>query len=209
MERDEHAVIISSDPGPVSSAVTATYVTVDRGVVEMRILGAWYLTNLSWAEPFPYPWVSDVLDHCKNLGTFFFAYERVRCSYGSNVGATVMDTATMSGDLRRAFRPHVSGIYAIASSDWRHALTGQGNARTPQVKGSLHEFFEGFGGGADAYKGTKKQPGPWWPIVLAGAKRPGDKGSNIEHLIDALGVAAGLTRMRFRSGKDPEIYRTF
>ena len=198
--RKTHSVsVLGVDPGPVSSAFVLVGEQVGaRGPALPEITGAWYVPN---QESSSYSWVLDeVLSRLPGTDILFLAYESVGAQ-GKFCGESTFETAAMGGEIRRAFRPFVAGTYKFVSSDWRHALTGAGNARTPLVYHEICKFFAPTGGGADPYKGTEKQPGPLWPLAVAG------KGGNVEHLKDALGVALALSRVRFRSGKDPEEYR--
>ena len=100
-----------------------------------------------------------------------FVYERIKSTYGASVGFSVTDTAAMTGDLRCSFRPYVEGIYALGSSDWRHAITGRGNAPDAMTREFLTSYFEPFGGGKDPYKGITKQPGSLGGLSLRRAPR--------------------------------------
>lgn len=202
--------IIGCDPGPVCSAIVLVRRTPDgEGGFVTDIKKANYLENRLLASRVP--WVQASPDD-GGLSTSdgwptFLAYEKCGARFlgggkSAMIGESTFETAAMGGEIRRAFRPFVSGVYALVSSDWRHALTGRGNAKTPLVYHEIcHRFFEPAGGGSDPYKGTSKEPGPLWGLHEAG------KGGNMEHLKDALGCALGLTLVRFRSGKDPEMYR--
>ena len=129
----------------------------------------------------------------------FFVYETCGCQ-GRAVGASVFETSAMGGELRRAFRPYAS-LYALTPSDWRYALCGVGNARTPAIYAEFRTWFPSTGGGADPLRGTTSAPGPLAALHAAG------KGGNMEHVKDALGVALALDRVRYRRGHDPERYR--
>ena len=207
--KDSPVVIISADPGPINSALTLLW-TKPGGKLELD--DAWYLPNEKWGDAkFFYAWLEEqkLVNGIREDGYFYFVYEAVVTSYNSVIGASVMDTAAMAGELRHAFRPYVDGIYGMPSSAWRHALTRAGNAPAKHVKLGLHEFFEPTGGGSDPYKGNTAQPGPWDPIYQAG--KPVNKGGkpNYEHLIDAMGVGVGICRTRFMSNTDPEKFRRF
>jgi len=130
----------------------------------------------------------------------FLAYEKLG-NQGKTPGDATFETAAAGGEIRRAFRPYVEATYALRSSEWRHPLTGIGGAKTPLVYQEICRFFRPEGGGSDPYKGIAKKPGPLWDFHKAGA------GGKVEHLKDAMGVALGLSQVRFRSGRDPEIYR--
>lgn len=193
-------VLYGCDPGPESCAFVELVLTLLKPNREERafVRNAVYLDNKDIAEGALHDWFFN-----KPLVSAlprFLAYEKVGMQ-GKFCGESTFETATMGGEIRRAFRPHVCGTYAFRSSEWRHPLTGVGNAKTPLVYAECCSFFEPSGGGADRYKGTKAAPGPLWGLHSAGA------GGNVEHLKDAMGVALGLTRVRFRSGKDPELYR--
>ena len=185
------ADIIGCDPGPEASAL----VLVRVGPKEAELRGALYLPNARLTEGVE---VWDRLG-CP-AGPVFLAYEKVGLQ-GKYCGDSTFETAAMGGEIRRLFRPFTSGCYAMVSSDWRYALTGQGNARTPMVYAAACQFFPATGAGSDPCKGTKAAPGPLWELHQAGA------GGKVEHLKDALGVALGLTRVRYRAARDPEEYR--
>jgi len=194
----EKCFVIGCDPGPTSSAFALVRFMADR----VDIKGSAYLPNSVVATPtLTWPFMQDQLTPGDDEGwPLFLAYEKIGFQ-GKCPGDTTFETAAMGGEIRRAFRPYVSGTYALRSSEWRHPLTGVGNAKTPYVYQELCRFFQPTGGGADPYKGNSKQPGPLWAFHCAGA------GGNMEHLKDAAGVALGLSQVRYRSGKDPEIYR--
>jgi hypothetical protein len=189
--------IFGCDPGPEHSAL----VRICVGKRKDGRLGA----TLAYAA---YPRNRDLaVELAKNvapglrfspLGSVFLAIEKCG-QQGCSPGEDVFETASMYGEIRQLFRPLPT--YAFRSSEWRHALTGIGNAGTPMVYEEATKFFEPIGGGSDPYKGVTSKPGPLWALHQAG------KGGNVEHLKDALGVALGLTRIRFRSGVDPEAYR--
>lgn len=198
--RESYAVsVLGVDPGPVSSAlVLVRDPRAGTGPYPPEIRGAWYVPNQEFGVGFGA--IESVIRSIPGTDVMFLAYESVGAQ-GKFCGETTFETAAMGGEIRRAFRPFVAGTYKFVSSDWRHALTGAGNARTPLVYHEICKFFAPTGGGADPYKGTEKQPGPLWPLAVAG------KGGNVEHLKDALGVALALGKVRFRSGRDPEDYR--
>jgi hypothetical protein len=156
-------------------------------------VSAWYVPN------------KDINDVVRVVERFhaprYLAYEKCGTQWGKCVGEEVFETATMGGEIRRAFRPLVKETYVFRSSDWRNLLCGRGNAPTPVVYAEICALFEPTGEGADPYKGTLKKPGPLWDLHLAG------KGGNVEHLKDALGCALALTRCEFRTGEGPEKYR--
>lgn len=185
------------DPGPVSSAIVL--VRFIKGVPDIKM--ALYADNAGFDDDDKFRALFNVgLCGAGEGKPLFLAYEAVGAQ-GKFVGETTFETAAMGGEIRRAFRPYADATYRMVSSDWRHALTGQGNAKTPLVYHEICRLFEPTGAGADPYKGTKDKPGPLWNFHAAG------KGGNVEHLKDALGVALGLTRVRFRGNRDPEIYR--
>lgn len=190
--------ILGSDPGPTSSAFAL--VRLEDPLYPSsapEIIKALYAKNSEVAET---DFAERFAACVPNPSPFFLAYEKIGFQ-GKCPGDTTFETAAMGGEIRRAFRPFVQGTYALRSSEWRHPLTGIGGAKTPLVYQELCRFFKPTGGGADPYKGNTKQPGPLWGFHLAGA------GGNMEHLKDAAGVALGLSQVRYRSGKDPEIYR--
>lgn len=196
MDSGRGLVIVGCDPGPERSAFAFVRHKPNE---DAELLHAAYLDNDTldslalWASFRCASWNLDGLP-------LVLAYEGVGAQ-GKFCGESTFETAAMGGEIRRLFRPHVAATYRFISSEWRHALTGQGNARTPLIYHELCKFFPPTGGGADKFKGTKDAPGPLWRLHEAG------KGGNVEHLKDALGVALGLTLVNFRSGRDPEEYR--
>ena len=194
--------LLGCDPGTTSSALCL----LAAGPEGVRLVSAAYRYNADMALRGPSEWGLGVLTDLG--GPLFFVYEKLgmQCKV---VGEEVFETAAVSGEIRRAVRPLVHGTYALRGSEWRHALTGQGNASDSATRYAVeHEFFAPTGGGRrDPYIGTEAEPGPLWAAGAAGKKREGDKNGNICHIIDSAGVALGLTLVRFRSGRDPEIYR--
>lgn len=197
---DRGCYVFGSDPGPESSALALVYV---KAGVPRLLIDALYAENrvlAGWRDPLNY---FEQRHHGLLLATTpkFFCYES--CGpQGKFVDGGTFETAAMGGELRRLFRGHVDATYAFDPSDWRHILTGRGNAGTrPIYEAACALFGSGEGGGADKYKGTKKQPGQLARLHAAGA------GGNMEHMKDALGVALALTRCQFRRGEPPERYR--
>jgi hypothetical protein len=200
IDRGKHVYLLGGDPGPESSGLVCLRVSRAAGQdYNVELVDAAYLPNRELAkETALYRftiWLRDL-----DSGGSFFCYEKVGMQ-GKFCGESTFETATMGGEIRRAFRPFVEGTYAFRSSEWRHALTGVGNAKTPLVYAECCTFFQPTGKGSDPFKGKTSDPGPLWGLHAAGA------GGNVEHLKDAMGVALGLLRVRFRSGRDPEIYR--
>lgn len=189
--------IFGCDPGPEKTAIVKVNVKRHQdGTIRAQVDRAKYVDNDGFDIERYFPVCPEGRDYYK----MFLAIETCGTQF-KMVGASVFDTAAMGGAVRHALRPFVDGIYCLRSSEWRHALTGAGNARAPVVYDELKRFFEPTGKGSDPYKGVAAFPGPLWGLHEAG------KGGNAEHLKDALGVALGLTMVNFRSGKDPEIYR--
>lgn len=195
-------VLIGCDPGPSSSAYLA--LQIDPENEKARVLDARYTAN---GDP----------DNCRMFDHVFgmfapnivFAYET--CSnYGRIVGASVFSTAAMGGEIRGWYRGRAA-VYGVPSPDWRRALTGFQNANDSLVRSCLEEYFHPTGGGKDRYKGVKNQPGPWAAVAEAGAKKPGEPkgGSNVKHILDAMGVAIGLYKMRVTTGRDYEMFRIY
>lgn len=187
--------VVGCDPGPEFSALAV--ITCRGG--DYEFLGAEYVNNRDLTSP------SFCIHFWDRAGAgavrpVFFAYEKCGAQ-GKTPGESTFETAAMSGEIRRAFRNHVTATYAMRSSDWRHAIAGAGNAKTGLVYVEICALFPGTGGGSDPWRGVKNKPGPLWALHEAG------RGGNMDHVKDALGVAMGLTRVRFRSNKDPEIYR--
>jgi len=202
LKRSDHLNIIACDPGPESSAFIA--IRIDTRTDKVCIIDAAYLHNNEEGggnrfAPFLGLYLPEIV----------FAYETCT-NYGRVIGATVFDTASMGGEIRSWYRGMTS-VYAVPSPAWKHALTGFRNANDKMVRACLHEYFNPTGGGADPYKGVRSQPGPWAPIVNAGKKRPEDaKGkSNVQHLVDALGVAIGLYQMRETTKRNSEMFRQY
>lgn len=199
--------LFGCDPGPESSAIVCLKVlspkTEEPGP-SIELVSAVYASNKDLAEDdyvlAAFPRLSESAARGRAASGNFFCYEKVGMQ-GKFCGESTFETATMGGEIRRAFRPFVEGTYAFRSSEWRHALTGVGNAKTPLVYAECCTFFQPTGKGSDPFKGKTSDPGPLWGLHAAGA------GGNVEHLKDAMGVALGLLRVRFRSGRDPEIYR--
>ncbi len=196
-------LVIGCDPGPKYSAVVSVRFEADKKCIIDKAL---YLSNEEWADGVS---IKEFITAAYAESIAVFVYERIKSTYGASVGFSVTDTAAMTGDLRCSFRPYVEGIYAMGSSDWRHAITGRGNAPDAMTREFLASYFEPFGGGKDPYKGVTKQPGPWWPLVEAGAPKAKGESGNFGHLLDAVGTAIGITRSQFMSNKDPEEFRTF
>jgi hypothetical protein len=195
--------IIAADPGSSASGIVA----FDLAGGKPSNLRARYVSNDDIKAP---SFAMDLLAEWylgKGGGGIpaFMAYERLGAQ-GNFVGEEVFETAAMGGELRRAFRPFVEGIYALRGSEWAHGLTGQGNAKIPLVYAEICAFFEPAGGGSDPYKGVAKQPGPLWDFHRAGKWKEGED-TMVVHLKEALGCGLGFTRVRFRSGKDPETFR--
>jgi hypothetical protein len=193
---DGFFTVFGCDPGPEHSALVHTSIVRDvMGRKRAHLVGAWYPENKDLAGL-----MKEVL-HPGSMWRRSYAFLAIeKCGQqGCSPGESVFETAAMYGEIRQLFRPIPT--YALRSSEWRHALTGVGNANTPAVYEAVKQFFDPTGRGADAYKGTKAKPGPLWGLHEAG------KGGNVEHLKDALGAALGLTMIRFRSGVDPEAYR--
>lgn len=191
--------VLGCDPGPFNSAFVLVRFEGDA----VAFKAAAYLPNEAVATPAQaWPFLQGQVFAGNELAAWplFFAYERVGFQ-GKCPGDTTFETAAMGGEARRALRMFVAGTYALRSSEWRHPLTGIGNAKTPLVYQEICRFFEPTGAGSDPYKGTSKGPGPLWAFHQAGA------GGNMDHLKDAAGVALGLSRVRFRSGADPEKFR--
>ena len=186
--------IIGCDPGPVSSAIVA--VALFHNGSRPNLLHAAYPLNTDVGNE-----VSLIYHFVRQFdNTSFFAYECCGAQ-GRFVGESVFETAAMGGEIRREFRPLVSGTYKLKPGEWRYALCGKANAKTPEIYEAFSEWFLPTGGGHDGLKGNKAQSGPLAALHEAG------KGGNVEHLKDALGVALSLEKIRFRSGKDPETYR--
>lgn len=205
--------VIGCDPGPVSSAIiTVLLPCKNRPADKPILLNALYSTNVDLRSGFgllniyrlmlsePNELLTDQLRRRAAWWPVFLAYECCGAQ-GRFVGESVFETAAMGGEIRREFRPVVSGTYKLKPGEWRHALCGRANAKTPEIYAAFSEFFDQTGGGHDPLKGNKTQPGPLAALHEAG------KGGNVEHLKDALGVALSLDRIRYRSGKDPETYR--
>lgn len=191
-----NVVVAGCDPGPGHSAFVRVLIGKRAdGMVKAKLVWAQYQANpeiAAWIRP-----LVNVAAISYGMDDFL-AIEKCG-QQGCSPGESVFETAAMYGEIRQLFRPMPT--YALRSSEWRHALTGMGNANTPAVYEAVKQFFDPTGGGADPYKGTKAKPGPLWGLHEAG------KGGNVEHLKDALGAALGLTMIRFRSGVDPEAYR--
>jgi hypothetical protein len=195
--KGEKCFVIGCDPGPFNSAFALLRFMGDR----VDIKSSAYLPNSVVATPVEqWPFMRGMLCPNGEGWPLFLAYERVGFQ-GKCPGDATFETAAAGGEIRRAFRPFVEGTYAMRSSEWRHPLTGIGNAKTALVYQEICRFFEPTGAGSDPYKGTSKGPGPLWAFHQAGA------GGNMDHLKDAAGVALGLSRVRFRSGADPEKFR--
>jgi len=187
--------ILGCDPGPTHTAAVYVFLVCDddNQYKVAEVIGTY----------FPNERVDDLqrfFHSRESIYQLFLAVEICGAQF-KMVGASVFDTAAMGGVVRHLCRPNVDGIYCMRSSEWRHALTGQGNARAPIVYDEIKRFFAPTGGGNDPYKGIAAKPGPLWQMFEAG------KGGNAEHLKDALGCALGLTMVNFRSGQSPEQYR--
>ena len=198
---DSPALVLGCDPGPTHTAFAAV-VLYPKDSSPARLAYASYADNSGLDEAYRMVEhaVKRELLYPAGARCAFLAYECVGAQ-GKFCGESVFETAAVGGEVRRLFRRLVDGTYKFVSSEWRHALTGQGNARTPLVYHEICKRFPATGGGSDPCKGTKDAPGPLWDLHAAG------KGGNVEHLKDALGVALGLASVRFRSGRDPETYR--
>ena len=188
--------VIGVDTGPVNSAVVA--ITIAGRAAKIIKVGYWSNEDLSH-DNFLLSRVVLALP-CSTTVPAFLSYEHCGCQ-GQSVGDEVFETAMMCGEIRRAFRPHVRGTYALRPSEWRYMLCGFGSAKAKHVYAEFPNWFEKSGGGADPLKGNKALPGPLAALHEAG------KGGNVEHLKDALGVALALDRIRYRCGRDPEEYR--
>ena len=187
----DNCMIIGCDPGPTSSALTWIRMTDGRPFH----MGSIYADNKDLADGD----MPEMIAGDRDVA-IFLAYEKCGAQFKC-VGEPVFETATMGGEIRRAFRPFVKATYAFKPSEWRYLLCGQGNAKTPLIYSEICALFEPTGGGADPYKGLKDTPGPLWSFHEAG------KGGVCEHLKDALGCALALTRCVFRTGEGPEKYR--
>jgi hypothetical protein len=186
--------VIGCDPGPESSA----FVAIEVSGQKTALVAAEYASNTGTCTTHEvFLGGTRVFDR-----PTFLAYEVVGAQ-GRFCGESTFETAAMGGEIRGRLRPVVDGIYRFIPSVWRHALTGQGNARAPLVYHEICKFFQPTGGGADPYKGTSKAPGSLWSFHKAGI------GGKVEHLKDALGVALALGQVRFRSNQDPEQYRRY
>lgn len=191
--------VAGCDTGPSDTAL----VLVRLGP-EPKLLRAVYIGNGAFAttgRALPEQWrLAAGADMETGLEPVFLAYEHCGCQ-GQVVGNDVLETAMMCGEVRRAFRGHVHGTYALRPSDWRYALCGAGNARTPQIYAEFGNWFKSDVAAADPLKGKKGAPGPLALLHEAG------RGGKMEHMKDALGVALALDRVRYRSGRDPEDFR--
>lgn len=194
--------IIGCDPGPTHTALAVLRFMKDPHPIPLALTGAWYTPNEALeADPESWPVFDGRLrsDDTEEGWPTFLALEKCGAQ-GKFCGESVFETAAVGGEIRRALRPYVSGIYTMVSADWRHALTGQRNAGTPMIYHEICHQFEPTGGGSDPYKGLRANPGPLWKLADAGK----DSGP---HVKDAIGAAIGLTMVRSRKGKDPEAYR--
>lgn len=185
--------IIGVDPGPENTAAVRVLLVPQDGQYYVNQIEAVYFPNTKMSESL-YPWLAH------SINPQFLAVEICGTQF-KTVGESVFETAAMGGAVRYYAGLSTNGTYCLRSSEWRHALTGAGNSRSPVVYEELKRFFVPSGGGSDPYKGIRAMPGPLWAFHEAG------KGGNVEHLKDALGVALGLTMVEFRSGKSPELFR--
>lgn len=212
MERGAVLDFVGCDPGPDHSAFVRVRVNPETDTAE--IISAEYIPNLDprWTRGNTKrrDLSADIPGHpAEGPPCGLFVYES--CSnYGRIVGVSVFQTAAAGGELRGAYRGFVP-VYGLPSPEWRRALTGFQNANDSMVRRRLTDFFTPFGGGADPYKGTKSAPGPWAALAKAGAKIPGDprSKSSVQHLLDAMGVAVGLYKMRVTTRRDPEMFRIY
>lgn len=195
LEQVTHPVmIIGVDPGPVSSAYVAVRVRPDKAVVWCA-----YLPNKHCGSSIVPVFLRDMPPAPGEIR--WLSYERCGAQH-CYVGSSVFETSEMAGAIREAFHGHVAGVYAMRPSEWRYALCGRGNARAPEIYAQCCELFPlPTNKAADPYRGLKNDRGPFAPLYDAGA------GGNVEHLKDALGAALALTRVGFRTGGDPEMYR--
>lgn len=181
--------IMGCDPGPTHSALAL--ITAYEGDI-LLLAGAWYKPNEELASIVPE--FAGPHETAGDGPLKLFAYERCGLM-GRFVGQSVFETAAMGGELRRAYRPLATQSFALRPSDWKLALTGVGNSKTPAVYEAICREFEPTGGGSDPYRGTKKQPGPLWGLYEAGA------GGKVTHMKDALGIAISVLKMEDQTGK--------
>lgn len=196
--------VIGCDPGPEKSAFACVkFFAGGRPLTELS--AAYYISNLDLSDSRASAFIMHGLlryvpGPVLAPAPVFLSYETCG-NQGRQAGAGTFETAAMGGEIRRAFRPYVAGTYAFSPSDWRYALVGRGNAKTPDIYAEFGGFFVSSVVCADPLKGTKDEPGPLRRLHEAG------KGGNMEHMKDALGVALALDRVRYRSARDPEEFR--
>lgn len=199
IEAGQDFQVIGVDPGPEQTAMAL--VRMHRREADGR-----YRAALCYATYFNNDKLDGVVNslHVRTVPNIvvplFLCVETCGAQFKA-VGASVFDTAAMGGCVRYAMRNQVDGIYCMRSSEWRCALTGHGNAKTPLVYEEVKQFFDPAGKGSDPYKGVNGAPGPLWDLHEAG------KGGNVEHLKDALGAALGLQLHKRRTSESPERFR--
>lgn len=165
--------IIGVDPGPQTSGLV---------LVELQP-GAWPPV-LRWADP-----AAETEAVISAIDTLVRPPPIVVCewltSYGSAVGATVLDTARVAGRFEEAARRAGGRFVLMTHGDQALELTGSRRAKDGQLHEAIRQVYReagaAVGGGAEATRGTKSQPGPLYG--LAGC-----------HAWDALGVVLAWLR---------------
>jgi hypothetical protein len=157
------SLILAIDPGNFESG----YVMVDR---ESLRPVAWGLAdNEELIEIFKASSEEDMEIVIEMIG-----------SYGMAVGKTTFDTVVYIGRLYNLFKEKGFDPILITRFNIKMTLCKDPRAKDKNITQAVKDFYPATGGGADPWKGTKKQPGP-----LYGFK---------SHIFSALAVALGYLK---------------